>query len=130
MANLVLDAGVLIDLEQRKVQAEAWIEEAVDRKVGLLVAGATYTEVWKGYRNGKGYEMARVLKTVAPIPTSDSIGRRAGELIREAKAAKDLRFDAIVVATAAAKQADVLTNDLDDIKLLASYAGVRVLTTK
>lgn len=57
MADVVLDACVLIDLEQRDRRTELWIEEADRRRSGLLVAGATYIEVWRGYRNGQGYEM-------------------------------------------------------------------------
>jgi predicted nucleic acid-binding protein len=130
MADVVLDACVLIDLERRDRRTELWIEEAVLRGSSLLVAGATYTEVWKGYAQGKGYGMQRVLKSVVPIPTSESIGRRAGEILAEAGASMTLRFDAIVVATAAARNADVLTDDLDDIEYLGAYGGVRVLGTQ
>lgn len=129
MADVVLDACVLIDLERRDRRTELWIEEAVRRGHALLVAGATYTEVWRGYVGGKGYEMQRVLKSVVPVPTSESIGRRAGEILVEAGAEETLRFDAIVVATAAARHADVLTDDLGDIEYLGAYGGVRVLST-
>lgn len=130
MADVVLDACVLIDLEQRDRRTELWIEEADRRRSGLLVAGATYIEVWRGYRNGQGYEMSRVLRAVVPVPTTETIGRRAGEIIEESGAKKALRFDALVVATAAARGAEVLTDDLDDIEYLGAYAGVRVLSTQ
>ncbi len=129
MADVVLDACMLINLEQRDRHTELWIEEATRRGSALLVAGATYTEVWKGYTRGKGYEMQRVLKSVVPVPTNDRIGRRAGEILADSGAPKTLRFDAIVVATAAARHADVLTDDLDDIEYLAAYGNVRVLST-
>lgn len=49
--------------------------------------------------------------------------------MEEAGADPTLRFDAIVVATAAARNADVVTDDLDDIEYLGAYARVRVLST-
>ncbi len=123
MAALVLDAGVLIDLEQHKAHAQAWLEEVVGRDDLLLVAGATYAEVWRGYRNGKGHNMSRVLNAVAAVPTSEAIGRRAGELMHRAQAPTSLRFDAIVVATAEHEKAGVITNDLRDLGRLASHAN-------
>jgi predicted nucleic acid-binding protein len=128
LASLVLDAGVLIDLERRDQRARAWLEEAVARGDVLLVAGATYAEVWRGYRNGKGHNMSKVLKAVAPVPTSEAVGRRAGELMHKAGAAHELGLDAIVVATAEKEKADVVTKDPKDIALLAGQAlrvGVR-----
>lgn len=130
MADVVLDACALIDLEQGDRRTELWVEEAVRRDSALLVAGATYVEVWRGYRHGAGYQMSRVLKAVVPVSTSEAIGRRAGEIMHDAGADKALRFDAIVVATAEARNADVLTDDLDDLEYLGAYAGVRVLSTK
>jgi predicted nucleic acid-binding protein len=130
MADVVLDACILINLERRDRITERWIEEALERDSALLVAGATYTEVWGGYRNGLGYEMNRVLRAVIPMPTSEAIGRRAGELLEETGAGVALRFDAIVVATAAAHNADVLTDDVDDMEILGWYAGVTVLSTQ
>jgi predicted NAD/FAD-binding protein len=56
--------------------------------------------------------MNRILKTVVPVPTSEALGRRAGEVMADAGADATLRFDAIVVATAASRNADVLTDDL------------------
>jgi predicted nucleic acid-binding protein len=129
MADVVLDACILIDLERGDRNTELWIQEAVARGDVLLVAGATYTEVWKGYRNGQGHKMNRILKSVVAVPTNEALGRRAGEVMEEAGAHATLRFDAIVVATAASRGADVLTDDLDDIEYLGAYAGVRVLST-
>jgi predicted nucleic acid-binding protein len=127
MAALVLDAGILIDLEQADEQARAWFAEAAKRSETLLVAGATYVEIWRGYRNGKGHNMSRVLKSVVAIPTSEKIGRRAGEILESAEASKKLRLDAIVVATAELQGADVVTNDFADMRLLAGSAhNVRV----
>jgi predicted nucleic acid-binding protein len=130
MADLVLDACILIDLEQRDRRTQLWIEEAVKRGSGLLVAGATYAEVWRGHRHGKGWGMQGVLRSVVPVATTEPIGRRAGEVLEELGADKALRFDAIVVATAKARNADVLTDDLDDIEYLGAQVGVRVLSTR
>lgn len=129
MAGVVVDAGVLIDLERGVRTAELWVKEAVERRDDLLVAGATYAEVWTGNKNNKGYQLNRVLKMVTPVPTTDVIGKRAGEILSLAGGETSLRFDAIVVATAAQYGAVVLTNDLDDIEYLGAYANVRVLST-
>lgn len=74
--------------------------------------------------------MSIAFRSTQPAATTKAIGKRAGELLEEAGADPSLRFDAIVVATAASKNADVLTEDFIDIALLAPYAGVRVVRTR
>jgi len=128
MADVVLDACILVDLEQRDRRTQIAVDELVGGRSALLVAGATYTEVWRGHQQGRGWQMERVLDAVEAVPTAQEIGRLGGELLARAGAGPELRFDAIVVATAAVCRAHVLTDDLDDIEILAAYANVRVLS--
>jgi predicted nucleic acid-binding protein len=124
MAGLVLDAGPLIKLEGRYPIALALVKEAKQRGEELLVAGATYTEVWRGHRNGVGTPMSIALKNVKPVRTTEMIGKLAGELLQKASLDETHGFDAIVVATAASRGAEVVTGDPADIGRLAAVAGV------
>jgi predicted nucleic acid-binding protein len=128
MADVVLDACILVDLERQDRRTRVAVDELVGRGSALLVAGATYTEVWRGHRHGHSWHMEQALGAVEAVPTTEEIGRLAGELLEKAGAEPALRFDAIVVATAAVAGADVLTDDLQDIKILVAYANVRVLS--
>jgi predicted nucleic acid-binding protein len=124
MAGLVLDAGPLIKLEGRSPIALALVKEAKQRGEELLVSGATYTEVWRGHRNGAGTPMSIALKNVKPVRTTEAIGKLAGELLQKASLDETYGFDAIVVATAASRGAEVVTGDPADIGRLAAVAGV------
>ena len=88
------------------------------------MAGATYTEVWRGHRNGAGTPMSIALKHVKPVQTTETIGKFAGELLQKAELDGTYGLDAIVVATAALRDAEVVTVDPKDIGRLASVAGV------
>lgn len=127
MADVVLDACILVDLERHDRRTQIAVDELVSAGGALLVAGATYTEVWRGYEHGRGWQMQQVLGAVEPVSTTEDIGRLAGELLARTGAAPALSFDAIVVATAAVSNAHVLTDDLDDIEILGAYASIRVL---
>lgn len=128
MADVVLDAGVLIGLENARPEAKVAVEEALTRGGALLVAGATYAEVWRGPRGGRATGLARVLKGCRCVPTTEAIGKRAGELVAKSGGQSSLHLDAIVVATAASRAADVLTTDPHDLKRLGAHAPqVRVI---
>lgn len=127
MADLVLDAEPLVKLEQRDDLTLALTKEAEKRDQVLYVAGATYTEIWRGGDGKKGAAMAWALSRVTPVPTSDKLGKRAGELLKLAGLDEEQAFDAIVVATAEFKKAEVLTGDIKDLGPLGTVAGVRIV---
>jgi hypothetical protein len=71
----------LIRLTGRYPIALALIKEAKQRTEELLVASATYTEIWRGHRDGAGSPMSIALKNAKPVLTTEMIGKLAGELL-------------------------------------------------
>lgn len=126
MADLVLDAGPLIKLEKGDKRTLTLASEAKNRGQELFVASATYAEVWRGGQ-GKGAAMAWALSRVTSVTTSEKLGKRAGELLKLAGLEAEKALDAIVVATAELKRADVLTVDPTDLGRLGTVAGVRIV---
>jgi predicted nucleic acid-binding protein len=131
---IVIDAGPLILLAARDPAAVEWLDEALDREAALLCAGVTYAEVWRGHsqrpeHGRKAIALDRVLRLLEPVPGSEVIGRGAGQLLGVADLGGGLHtVDAIVVATAVACSARVLTTDPDDLHRLAAPAGVLIDT--
>jgi predicted nucleic acid-binding protein len=131
---VVMDAGPLILLAARDPVAVEWLNEALDRDAVLLCAGVTYAEVWRGHSQRpelgkKAIELDRVLGLLEPVPASEVIGRGAGQLLGVVDlGGRTHTIDAIVVATAVARSARVLTTDPDDLRRLATPAGVLVDT--
>ena len=124
MAVLVLDAGVLIAHERRDRTAEAWLARAAAEAVELVVAAPTITEAW---RDGPGQaRIARLLRACRVVACGEDLARLAGELL--GKIGSRSALDAIVVATAQAMSGAVLTDDLDDLRPLASAAAVPVVS--
>jgi hypothetical protein len=134
-AAVVLDAGPLLMLARHDKAAVEWLAEAIERETALLCAGATYAEVWRGHSQGsaagqQAIRLSRALASTTPVPTDDTIGRKAGELIASGSVSgrEAVTLDAIVVATAAARHASVLTIDPGDLEQLAAPIGVLIQT--
>lgn len=114
--------------------AVEWLAEAIERETALLCAGATYAEVWRGHSQGsaagqRAIRLSRALTSMTPVPTDDTIGRLAGELIASGVSGREaVTLDAIVVATAATLRASVLTVDPGDLERLAAPMGVLIRT--
>jgi predicted nucleic acid-binding protein len=124
MAVLVLDAGVLIAHERRDRTAEAWLARAADEAVELVVAAPTIAEIW---RNGaRQARIARLLSACRIIGCDRALARNAGELLGQTGSRSTL--DAIVIATAQHMSGAALTDDLDDLRPLASAAGVPIVS--
>ena len=134
MANsIVIDAGPLLMLAREHKVAVEWLDEAVQRGDAFYCAGVTYAEVWRGnsYNPVFGKQaviLSKTFKSISAVPTVEPIGRRAGELIAKVNlgGGEKITIDAIVVATAQACRASIVTCDPDDIGRLAIHAGVVV----
>ena len=86
-----------------------------------ITHGGVIGQVWRG--SSRQARLAMGLKGVAVRPLDDSLGRRAGELLREAR--HDDVVDAALVLLASDGDV-ILTSDNDDISLLAEAADLYV----
>lgn len=130
MADVMLDAGVLIALEHRDRDARLWWDEAVRRGDVLLTTSVTVAEVWRGYQRGRSWELRQILNAIDTLRVGKEQGEEAGELLAEAAMGRQHVPDAILVVAARRRAAEVISYDEGDVWLLASYVGVRAYSVK
>lgn len=119
---LVLDAGAFVAAERgdRDVLALVKRELLVGRVP--VTCGSVVAQVWRGGA-GRQVPLARLLAGVDVRPLDDGLARRAGVLLGRA-ATHDV-VDASVVCLALDGD-DVLTSDVNDLRVLAAAAGLHV----
>ena len=124
MADVMLDAGVLIALERGNRDARLWWDEAVRRNDVLVTTSVVVAEVWRGYGNGRNWKLQQILNAIETLRTTKTQGLEAGELLAEASMGGQHAPDALLVVAAQRRGADVISFDEGDVWLLASYVGV------
>jgi predicted nucleic acid-binding protein len=117
---IVYDAGALVaaDKGDRKLWA-AFAAATVDGRP-VVVPAPVVTQAWRGWRTQA--QLAKLLSSCRILPADESVARAAGVLLGSA-GTKDA-VDAIVVATAVALHAGIVTSDVGDITRLIDSADV------
>lgn len=87
----------------------------------LIVPSPVLAQVWRG--GGRQASLAKVFKSCFIEPTSEAAARNAGVILGLSQTSDAV--DAIVVATAIAYNAAVVTTDPDDIGLLWGASGTK-----
>lgn len=113
---------MLIAFERRDEKADRFVAGAVAGNHDLHVSTATVAEVWRG--GTRSARIARLLAFCVLEPVDEALAKRAGVLLSCAGSSNTI--DGIVVATAAARRAGVVTAHLADVKPLGDVAGVDV----
>ncbi|MBO0867678.1 MAG: PIN domain-containing protein [Micromonosporaceae bacterium] len=105
------DAGALVaaDRGDRRVWAE--FATAVAQRRPIIVPSPVLTQAWRGWRTQA--RLARLLGGCRVLPPEESVAKQAGELLGLSKTTDAV--DAIVVATAIALRAVIVTSDLPDM---------------
>jgi predicted nucleic acid-binding protein len=118
MAPIVYDAGALVaaDRGDRKLWAEFAIAVAERRPV--VIPSPVLTQAWRGWRTQA--RLAKLLGGCRVLPPEESVAKQAGELLGLSKTTDAV--DAIVVATAIALRAAIVTSDVSDVRRLADCA--------
>lgn len=119
--TLLLDAGALIAVEHGDRDVIALIKR--EQVFGRLPVthGGVVGQVWRG--GSRQANLARLLAGTDVAPLDDALGRRAGALLHRARRADVV--DAALLALAADGD-EVLTSDAEDLRALASAAGLHV----
>ncbi|MGQ0845269.1 MAG: hypothetical protein ACT4QF_14170 [Sporichthyaceae bacterium] len=116
--KLVLDAGALIGVDRDDRRVAGLIELARRSGGGLATVAPVVGQAW---RNGSGQaRLARALRMVAVVETTEQAARRAGELL--ARTGGDDVVDALLALLAAAGD-QVLTGDPHDLGELVRATG-------
>jgi predicted nucleic acid-binding protein len=117
----VYHAGALLAAEQqdRRFLVVHW--RFLQAKRELIIPSPVLARVWRG--GGRQAALAKVLKPCFIEPTSEATAHNAGVLLGLSRTSDAV--DAIVVATAIAYDATIVTTDPDDIKLLWGASGTK-----
>ena len=122
MTGVTLDTGALIALERSDKRMRTLLVAASEDRLVLTVPAVVVAEWWRG----RSKRRAAILAAVDVEPTSEVIGRAAGEAM--AALPRATVVDAIVMASAAQRGDVVYTSDLQDLERLREYfPSVRVL---
>lgn len=125
MAGLTLDSGALIAFERGDRVVMAHLKEAELRGYVLTVPTVVVAEAWRdGPRSAR---IARLLEACTIEPLFDELARSAGETLAKVKGAGVV--DAIVMASAAARDDRVVTSDGNDFeRLKVKFPAVRIVS--
>jgi hypothetical protein len=117
--SLVLDAGALLAIDRRDRQVGALLRVAQQERIPVRTSPAVVAQVWRyGARQAR---LARVLVGVAVPPLDLDTGKRLGVLLGTTNSSDVV--DAHVASLARAGD-QVLTSDLDDLRILLDALSV------
>jgi hypothetical protein len=119
---MILDAGAFLAVERGDRAIMALVKR--ERLAGRVpvTSGGVVAQVWRGGR-GRQVQVARLLAGISVEPVDDNLGRRAGMLL--ARSGHSDAIDATVVCLASDGD-DILTSDLQDVRILAEAAEIHV----
>jgi len=117
---VIYDAGVLIAADRSKRQV--WAEHRIRLEAGLapLVPASV---VAQASRSPKQAQMRRLLRGCEVIGLDEAAAHAAGALLGKSRT-RDV-VDATVVELSVRKQADIVSDDADDIRKLLSAANAK-----
>ncbi|NUT35148.1 MAG: PIN domain nuclease [Hamadaea sp.] len=120
--SVVYDTGALLAAERRDLR----FGRVHTRRVGAghpaaIVPVVVLAQAWRG---GPQHGIVQVLKDCDVVADTADVGRAAG--LACARAGTSDVVDAIVVVTALASEAAVVTSDPDDLRKLAAALGRRL----
>lgn len=119
---MILDAGALIAITKGDRRMIARLLVAHDEEQDLKTHPMVVAQVWRDGR--RQAELARLMRGSIVVALDDELGRRAGELLGNAKTSDPI--DAAVVLIADDGE-PIVTSDADDIRHLARVAKRRVV---
>lgn len=99
---ILVDTDVLIASLRGVEPASDWLRDARSRTGRLAVSVVTNTEILGGMRSPGRREVSRLLNSLRPLPVTDMIAHRAGELRRRYRRSHDAisLVDYLIAATA------------------------------
>jgi predicted nucleic acid-binding protein len=115
---VIYDAGALVAAERSEPRIRALHHQWIAYEISPVIPSPVLAQVW---RNGaRQARLARLLRGCRVLPTSEEISKHAGVLLGCSQTTDTI--DAIVIATAIAYHAVVVTSDPDDLRHLWNSA--------
>jgi len=120
MKAVIYDTGVLIAADRSK--RRVWAEHRVRLEAGLVPL-VPASVVAQASRSPKQAQMRRLLRGCEVIALDEAAAHAAGALLGRSRT-RDV-VDASVVELSVRKQADIVSDDADDIRRLLSAANAK-----
>lgn len=117
MAGVTLDTGPLIAAGRNDRRFWVWWKWLTSKGLVASVPSPIVAQAWRGARDAR---LGAVLGGCREVAFDATVSKRTGELCARAGTADVV--DACVVLGAADRREDVLTGDLDDLRVLAAQA--------
>jgi hypothetical protein len=118
-APIVYDAGALVAADRGERQMWALFAAAVAQRRPIIVPSPVLTQAWRGWQTQA--RLAKMLAGCRVLAPEEPVAKHAGVLLGVSQTTDAV--DAIVVATAVALRAAIVTSDFADISLLVRSAG-------
>lgn len=115
---IVYDAGALVAAERGERALWAEFAVAVADRRPIVVPSPVLTQVWRGRRTQA--LLSKLLGGCRVLPSDESLAKQAGVLL--GRSGTSDAVDAIVVATAIALRAAIVTGDVGDITRIVDSA--------
>jgi PIN domain. len=115
---IVFDAGALVAADKGERALWALFAAAVAERRPVVVPSPVLAQAWRGWASQA--RLARFVAGCRVLAPDERLARQAGVLL--GRAGTSDAVDAIVVATAIALRAGIVTSDIDDIKRLVDAA--------
>jgi hypothetical protein len=125
MSGVVYDAGALVAAERS--DRRLWADHRVRLEAGVVpvVPAPVVAQVSRSPRQA---QLRRLLRGCAVLALDETTAHAVGRLLGRSDTSDIV--DATVVTMAIANQAQIVTDDRDDISHLATAAGARVVITE
>ena len=117
-APIVYDAGALVAADRGDRQLWAQFAAAISERRPIVVPSPVLTQAWRGWRTQA--RLARLLGGCHVVSPDEKLAKEAGVLLGRSNTTDAV--DAIVVATAVALRAAIVTSDIRDINGLVDSA--------
>jgi hypothetical protein len=115
---IVYDAGALVAADRGERQMWALFAAAVTEHRPIVVPSPVLTQAWRGWQTQA--RLAKLLAGCRVVAPEEALAKQAGVLLGSSKTTDAV--DAIVVATAVALRAAIVTSDAGDISRLVDSA--------
>jgi predicted nucleic acid-binding protein len=129
---ILVDTDVLIANLQGIESAQEWLKRTRARTGRLSVSVVTNAEIVGGMRSSERREVTRLLNSVRPLPVTDVIAHRAGELRRRYRRSHATigMVDYVIAATALVHGLELATFNIKHFPMFADLEPPFLLHTR
>ena len=113
MTSVLFDSDILIEhLRERNPEIRNAFEALVQKDASLFCSPVSIAELWCGARPGETRSLENLISILACLPIDETIGRQAGDYLRQYQKSHGVEIaDALIAATAAVHGLELWTRN-------------------